>query len=810
MRAVLVWARATLSRRWRATVVLAVLVGLAGGVALAGVAGARRTDTALARFLAHSQPFDVFLFSTNAALDFDAVARLPQVADAGHSAYALFTPSTPSGEPDTAALGSINPFVRISRTGLGVSSDIPYLVEGRLPDADQPLEVAVNEEVADRHRLDPGSILRLWAYDPDQIDNALSGSIEPAGPVFDFTVTGIVRLPFDLDPVPRDPEVVYTGRGAAYLGPAFWTQHGDEVAAFGGEEETLELRLHRGSDVESFEAAVRGLPGGDSVEIQLGSEGEKVVREAEQATDVEAVALLTFAALAGLVGLLVVGQGLSRQVQLETAEHPVLRALGMTRGQLVGAVVLRAVAVALPGALLAVLLAVVVSPMTPIGLARRAEIDPGFTVDGPVLLLGAALVALTVLGRAALAGWHPAGAGTGTTSGGPRRSRAVERLAAAGLPPSTVTGVAMALDVGGRGGQALLRTALAGSLAAIAVAVAALTFAASLDRLVDTPELHGWDWDVVVGNLNDIEDVEVSGRQRLASKPFVEGFTALTGAQQPLTIGGLDVDAAGVELMEGEVFSPLTEGRPPAGPGEVVLGGRTMERLGVEVGDQVEARFAGQDLSLVVVGRAVLHPAIQFSFTLDEGALLSLEELRRLSPDDPATHFLVRYAEGVDEADAFAALQADWGKTVLRAQPPVEVENLRRVAGLPGVGAGLITILAMGTLAHAIVTSVRRRRGDLAVLKAIGFRRRDVAATVSWQATTLMGLALVVGLPLGVAVGRWSWQVVADGLGAPAPVTPVLAVILIVLIALAGANLVAALPARSAARIRPALALRSE
>lgn len=235
-----------------------------------------------------------------------------------------------------------------------------------------------------------------------------------------------------------------------------------------------------------------------------------------------------------------------------------------------------------------------------------------------------------------------------------------------------------------------------------------------------------------------------------------------------------------------------------------------MERLGVEVGDQVEARFAGQDLSLVIVGRAVLHPAIQFSFTVDEGALLSLEELRRLSPDDPATHFLVGYAEGVDEAEAFAALQGDWGKTVLRSHPPVEVENLRRVAGLPDVGAGLVAAIALGTLAHALVTSVRRRRADLAVLKAIGFRPRDVAATVGWQATTIMVLALVAGLPLGVAAGRWSWQVVADGLGAPAPVIPVLTVLVIVPVALAVANLVAALPARAAARIRPAVALRAE
>src|SRR5438128_12147173 len=58
-----VWmaARAQLRRRWGATVALALLVGLAGGVVLAAVAGASRTDTAMDRFVAYSRPEEVFV-----------------------------------------------------------------------------------------------------------------------------------------------------------------------------------------------------------------------------------------------------------------------------------------------------------------------------------------------------------------------------------------------------------------------------------------------------------------------------------------------------------------------------------------------------------------------------------------------------------------------------------------------------------------------------------------------------------------------------------------------------------------------------
>ena len=811
MAAIWVRAGAELRRRWRGAVVLAVLVGIAGGAAIAGVAGARRTESALARFVAYSRPVEVFILKPEGGLDVDAVARLPQVADVSQSAYALLTPSTASGRPDIAALGSINPFVRTSERGLGTTTDIPYLVEGRPADPDRALEVMVNEEVAEEYELRPGDTLRMWAYTPEQLDaDLLQATTEPAGRAFDFTVIGVIRLPFDLDPTPRDPEVAYTGRGTVLLGPAFWEHHGDEVAAFGGDDTGLDIRLHPGSDVQAFERAVRALPGGNDLEIQVGSEAARVQKEAEQATDVEAGALVAFAALAAVAGLLVVGQGLARQMHLEGAEHGTLLALGMTWGQVLAASLLRALAIAVPGGLLAGAVAVAASPLAPIGLARRAEIDPGVAVDPPVLAAGMALVAVAVVVRAALAAWRPVLPAGGPAPASRGRPSALQRLAGAGAPPTAVARLAMALDRRRGAGPSFVGTAAIGALVAVAVITAALTFGASLHRLATTPELQGWNWDVVVGNPNAEEDLASIGPARLAAQPFVDGFTAVSDILEPLTIGGLDIRAAGVDLVTGDVFSPMAEGRPPRAPGEVVLGGRTMERLGLAVGGRVEGRLGGQDLSLHVVGRAVLNAGLQFFFTMDEGAVLSFEELRRLGGDLPTTHFLVRYVEGVDEAAAFDALQADWGKTVLRPQTPVEVGNLRRVSGLPFVLAGGIAVLAVATLAHATATSVRRRRGELAVLKALGFLRRQVAATVGWQATTVVVVALAFGLPLGVAAGRWAWQMVASGMGAPGAVTPVLAGLLIVPAALAVANVVAAIPARAAGHVRPAIALRAE
>ena len=131
--------------------------------------------------------------------------------------------------------------------------------------------------------------------------------------------------------------------------------------------------------------------------------------------------------------------------------------------------------------------------------------------------------------------------------------------------------------------------------------------------------------------------------------------------------------------------------------------------------------------------------------------------------------FAVRYKAGVSRAAAFASLQRSFGRTVLKQLPAEDVVNLQSVDGLPLLLAGLIALLGVMTLANTLVISVRRRRRDLAILKTIGFLRSQVAAVVAWQATSFALLALLLGLPLGIAGGRWAWSAVASGIGSASP-----------------------------------------
>jgi len=385
-----------------------------------------------------------------------------------------------------------------------------------------------------------------------------------------------------------------------------------------------------------------------------------------------------------------------------------------------------------------------------------------------------------------------------------------DTAARAGLPPTSVTGLRMALEQG-RGPRAVpVRASLVGVTAGIIALTAALTFGASLDRLLATPRLYGWNFDAVTGDWR-LDHPATSRPAWLAANPQVGAWSAVWFSA--IQVNGTVVNGAGFDTAGGRVFPTLVEGREPSGPDELVLRSTTLRRLGLRLGQTV--RVGGRrPVAMRIVGRSALVQAD--SEDAGEGAILTLDSLLRVRTDRESGYgtFYVRFAPGADPEAAVRSLRrlpSGAVQAIALPRPPPRIENLGRVGALPNVLAGLLALLAASALAHLLVTSVRRRRHDLAILKVLGFVRRQVSAAVAWQATTVALLALAVGLPLGVALGRWSWSLLADriGVGAP-PVTPGPALLAGVAGTVLVANLVAAWPGRVAARTRPAVALRSE
>jgi ABC-type antimicrobial peptide transport system permease subunit len=197
---------------------------------------------------------------------------------------------------------------------------------------------------------------------------------------------------------------------------------------------------------------------------------------------------------------------------------------------------------------------------------------------------------------------------------------------------------------------------------------------------------------------------------------------------------------------------------------------------------------------------------------LGRGAYLTFDAVDGIGGAAPHNVVLVKFAAGSDHATQVAALtHAVAPLPVTSAALPRDLASFGRVDGLPIAVAAILGAMAGAVLVYTLLTAIRRRRRDLAVLKSLGYLRRDVARTVTVQAMTLAALAVAIGLPVGVALGRLVWQRFADWQGIPSvPTVSVLALSVVGLAVLVVAALIAVVPAHLAARTAAADALRSE
>jgi ABC-type lipoprotein release transport system permease subunit len=801
MPAVWMVVRALVRRRLGATLALVVLVGLAGGVVLAAAAGAHRTASAYPRLLDHLNIPDLAFVPEDGRLDVDALERLPQVDAVGRAdGYYMAAPGA-GGVPDI----DNGPYAVASVDGRALLEvGRPLVVSGRLPRPGRADEVFLSERGVDVYRARLGEKVRFFLVRPDELqarqEQLAAEGREPtaadAADLFtpiDLTVVGTGRLETDIvtDENQRDP--------AAFFGPAFARAHGDAVGYRGA---FVELR--DAGDVAEFQRALRRLRPDTSFSF--------VTRESSANTVSQAVrpyrdALVLFAVLAGLTSFLVVGQAVARQVVVDRDEVAALRGLGMTGRGLLAASAGRAAAVGVGGAALAVVLAWSVSARFPIGPARLAEPDPGLSLDVTVIAIGIAAIVVLVVGRGLVAAWR-AGARSPTAAWGRGGSTAAAAVERAGLPVPAATGIRLAFAPVTTVSAARTAT-MTGLVAAIACVLAALSFGASLDRLVTTPAAYGWTWDAL-GDTFDEEADRALVRQ-VAQDPDIERYTV--GARGDLTIEGEAVSSFGFEPRRGTLLPAVTAGRFPERRDEIALGADTLRRLGRSVGERVRVgRGGGGDATLTIVGRVVLPSlALNQTYGLADAAALTVEGLRAVDPGSRQSFFLVDVVGGQAKIAALDRRYSDLSLSFAGPQRPGDIESYDGVRATPVVLAALLAALGAGTLAHALLATVRSERRALAVLECIGFTRGQVSAAVAWQATAFVLLAAIIAVPLGIAAGRWTWTVFAERLGLPAgPVVSVVAVAAVVAGAFVVSGLVALAPAWMAARTRPATVLRTE
>jgi MacB-like periplasmic core domain len=583
----------------------------------------------------------------------------------------------------------------------------------------------------------------------------------------------------------------------------------------------------------------------------------------------------------------------------------------------------RVAMVTVGGGVLGVGLAIAASPLMPIGPARLAEPSPGVEVNLAVLGAGLAVTAVLPVLLVLPAAWRAARAASGPLGvAEPASPQHVSRLGLVLAQAGSVTGglgTRMALEPGHGRTAVPVRSALAGTIVAVAAVVAATVFGTSLLGLVTTPHRYGQNWTQKVDFMLPSAPAPLLA-QVMTGQPGVRGYAP--GSYGQITVNRQDVSAIGLDPVRGHGFLTILAGRLPAGRNEIALGEHTLHALHTTLGQTVRVSANGRTARLRVVGETVLPAFTEggaAATDLGDGAvvppsLLSMPHQQTgCGPGVTCYSFLlIRYRPDIPLRAADGHLEATIRRlshgqcllsqgcyTLTADQRPADIRNYAGARDTPLLLGALLGVLAIGTLstrcwpasAAATVTWPCSRlwawSGPSYCAWCAGRRPRwphwrcwPVCRSACWpgggrgrcsppppgwpagpifrppwycwpsrprccwptssppgragprpgcppppccgasdehppadsaRSAAFATVALLIGLPLGLLAGRWAWVLFADAAGVSSAATvPVALLLAIIPVTLALALLIAAWPARAAARVRPAVALRTE
>jgi hypothetical protein len=352
--------------------------------------------------------------------------------------------------------------------------------------------------------------------------------------------------------------------------------------------------------------------------------------------------------------------------------------------------------------------------------------------------------------------------------------------------------------------------------------------------------------------LTVYEDV----RHRIAAVPGVEGVSLIArpplfggsfaeairlggdaAVQEPVTVNTNMADTGyfdvlGLPMVAGRSFRASDRSD---GPGVVVVNRRFVERYYPEAdgspgtdgsaepdgGEVAPARALGRRLELVqgrtpdeagrsfeIVGVTAdsryadlaTEPGPLVYFAVAQRPLKRMTVIVRTAGVAPPSNDVLRKMVSGERSDIAVIELAPLADQVYRSL--AEQRLVAVVAG--GVGAVALILAAVG-LAALVAFSVSRRRREIAVRMALGARVRDAQGLLLRESAVLVGMGVVVGGAVGLALGKWIGSLLW-GVEPFDPLTLLGVAVLLPAVAL-GAALV---PARRAARVDPAGALRGE
>ena len=754
--------------------------------------------------------------------DVDSVAALPEVSAAAgaiqqNGAYLLDSEGEVVGAVGPPALG----VDWIGDPELALAT----IVEGRAPEAD--LEVAVDQTTFPKLGLQLGDQLSVLTPG-GQIETTLVGT-------FRFGDTG--------------------GLAGATL-TAFVPTTAQELFAEPGYWQFISVATAEGFTDDEAAAAIEAVLGDDYL---VQTRAEYVAEQSRQLQEGLAFLdyiLLGFAGIALFVAAFLIYNTFSMLIAQRSKEMALLRAIGATRRQVLGAVLAEAVLLGLFAALvgvvvgyaLAVLLAAGVGAL---GLDLTAGIQPTPDAIVAAVVIGLAVTVLSAVVPAV----HAASI------------RPIAALREAGAPPErpgvvrTILGFLVLLIAGFLLGQAFAAvepnigsTAL-GALLLLTSGILLAPLLARIFALIVTPllsaiggvpgRLAGRNTArsprrvaatasalivglalvsavtvVVASAKSSIEDLvdRAFGAELVVATQTGQPF-ATTIAEEIETIDGVDyvmrigtgpvsiagdqqaVTAVGGGPLESAFSLEATAGDlTEFGPGTALVSDDYAEANGLAVGDALAALFpSGEERDFPVV-------AVYETSALLTGPVIPIEDYREVGGAAQDTTLFVDIAEGADAA----AVQAEV-ETAAAANPLVVVYDqtgikdqnsatLDQLLYIIYAMLGLSVIIAALGVVNTMFLSVVERTREIGMLRAVGSSRRQVRRMIRWEAVMVALLGGLVGIGIGVIAAMGLQQALASS-GIDQLVIPSGTVAVLIVAALIIGVVGAAIPARRAARL---------
>ncbi|GAB3146245.1 ABC transporter permease [Micromonospora sonneratiae] len=676
-------------------------------------------------------------------------------------------------------------------------SDLVQLREGRGPTADD--EIVVNVTVAEAAKLAVGDRVGVLTLEPKR----------------EFTVVGIFGYSGGRDSLGGVQEVGFTERAAQQL-----------MLGETGVYSTISVRAAKGVDPAKLRDDVAAALG-DGYVVKTGEQLSKDAASGlKEGLGFFNKILLGFAGVALFVGIFLILNTFSIIIAQRTRELALMRAMGASRRQMIGSVLLEAVAIGLVasvlglgagigvGALLAFVFGQMAGGLTLAGLGvPPTAVVSAFVVGLLVTVVAAVLPALRASRIPPIAAMQEVAT----------PDRPLTRITVAGAVVGAVGGTLLALGLSDNAGDNTLWTILGGVLISF-IGVALLTPMISRPVVSLLGRLFAWS---VPGKLGRLNSGRNPRRTAITAAALMVGIALVTGVSVIITSAKSSLTALAEDTIQAELviagnqtgprppsFDPAVLDRAAAVPGvkavaglygdvAMVGGQRTYVSATSNVPalrDIFKATPTAGSIDALGPNQLMVDAGTAKEHNLSVGSTVPVQ----LSRGDPQTYTVTGIYAETDLFGGFvlpagaaanfavpmptqAYLQLTPGTSVDRVLPQVEalladspeVSVADRAAFIEQqtgmfdqllmmiqVLLALAILIAVLGIINTLALSVLERTRELGLLRAIGLRRGQTMRMVTVESVVISVFGALLGVVVGTGLGAAVVQALSeDGIG---------------------------------------------